>query len=97
MGTDSPTRVSIFGDIKSVWLLHAKGFLFLVAGIIAFVGILREMPHWRVAALLAVGTWAFCRFYYYLFYVLENYAGRNQRYAGILDALKYLLIRKKKK
>jgi hypothetical protein len=31
------------------------------------------------------------QFYYYLFYVLEKYIGRDQKYAGILDALKYVV------
>jgi hypothetical protein len=87
----------LFRDIKSMWLLHIKGFLFLAIGAMAFLLVILEMPNWRIAALLAMGTWAFCRFYYYLFYVLEKYAGRNQRYTGVFDALKYLLTRKDKK
>lgn len=86
--------MSLFRDIKSAWLLHAKGLLFLATGLIACAGILLESPSARVAALLAIGIWAFCRFYYYLFYVLENYAGRGRRYAGLLDALKYIVTRK---
>lgn len=78
-------------DIQSKPLLHAKGLLFLFAGLVAVTGLLLESPHLRTAALLAIAVWAFCRFYYYLFYVLENYAGRERRYAGLLDALRYLL------
>lgn len=89
--------MSILRDIKSVALLHTKGFLFLATGILAFAGILLEIPKIRIALLLLIGTWAFCRFYYYLFYVLEKYAGREKRYAGILDALKYILNQKNKK
>jgi hypothetical protein len=39
---------------------------------------------------LVIGVWGFCRFYYYLFYVLERYAGRDRKYAGIVDALRKL-------
>jgi len=84
----------LFEDIKSRWLLHSKGFLFLFLGLISAAMILADSMTLRTAALLLIAVWGFCRFYYYLFYVLENYAGRERRYSGILDALKYLLIRK---
>ena len=83
-------------DIQSKPLLHAKGLLFLLTGLIALGGVLLESPRLRTAALLAIGVWAFCRFYYYLFYVLENYAGRGRRYAGLLDALRYVLTRRER-
>lgn len=84
----------LFEDIKSRWLLHAKGFLFLFLGFLAGAMILVDSMNLRTVALLLIAIWGFCRFYYYLFYVLENYAGRERKYAGILDALKYLLTRK---
>lgn len=83
-------------DIRSKPLLHAKGLLFLLAGLIALGGVLLESPRLRTAALLAIGVWAFCRFYYYLFYVLENYAGRGRRYAGLFDALRYVFTRRER-
>ena len=83
-------------DIRSKPLLHAKGLLFLLAGLIALGGVLLESPHLRTAALLAIGVWSFCRFYYYLFYVLENYAGRGRRYAGVFDALRYVFTRRER-
>lgn len=86
--------MSLSRDITSKPLLHAKGLLFLLTGLIALGGVLLESPRLRTAALLAIGVWAFCRFYYYLFYVLENYAGRGRRYAGLLDALRYILTRR---
>ena len=81
-------------DIKSTRLLHAKGALFLLLGLFACAGILLEMPTLRTLVLLGIGIWSFCRFYYYLFYVLEKYAGRDRKYAGLLDALKYVVTRK---
>lgn len=83
-------------DIRSKPLLHAKGLLFLLAGLIAVGGILLESPTLRTAALLGIGIWCFCRFYYYLFYVLEHYAGRGRPYAGLLDALRYVFTRREK-
>lgn len=86
--------MKIFGDIQSKWLLHSKGLLFLVIGLMACGGILLEAASLRVLFLMVVGVWGFCRFYYYLFYVLEHYAGRDRKYAGIFDALRYIITRK---
>ncbi len=78
-------------DIRSRRLLLLKGGLFLLLGLIAGGLILAESLRWRTALLLGITVWAFCRFYYFLFYVLERYAGRKQPFAGVLDALGYLL------
>lgn len=83
--------MNLFSDIKSRRLLIAKGFLFLLLGLLAIAAILYEHPNLRTAGLLFIAIWAFCRLYYFLFYVLENYAGRKQKYAGLLDAMFYLL------
>ena len=83
--------MKLTGDIQSKRLLHFKGILFALLGLIAGGLILMESPHLRTAGLLAIAIWAFCRFYYFLFYVLEHYAGRERKYVGVLDALGYLL------
>jgi hypothetical protein len=85
--------MNLHRDITSKWLLHAKGFLFLAVGLLAAGTIYLEVPNLRTILLLVITIWAFCRFYYYLFYVLEKYIGRDQKYAGILDALKYIMKR----
>lgn len=77
-------------DLKSPGLIHAKGWLFLLAGLLGAAGILLDSPRLRTALLLGVTVWAFCRFYYYLFYVLERYLGKTTPYSGISDALKRL-------
>jgi hypothetical protein len=78
-------------DIRSRRMLFLKGGLFLLLGMFASGLLLAESPHWRTALLLGIAVWAFCRFYYFLFYVLERYAGRKEPFAGVLDALGYLL------
>jgi hypothetical protein len=78
-------------DIKSPWLIHTKGALFVVLGVGAATLLFVEVPTLRTAALLVATVWAFCRFYYYLFYVLERYLGREKRFSGVFDALRYLL------
>ncbi|MGC3989011.1 MAG: hypothetical protein QM796_04870 [Chthoniobacteraceae bacterium] len=81
--------MGLFRDLQSKRLLHLKGILFLLMGLIAAGLLLLKSPDLATALLLAITVWAFCRFYYFLFYVLENYAGRDRKYAGLWDALKY--------
>ena len=78
-------------DLTSRRWLHLKGWLFLLMGIFAATLLMIDSFSFRNFALLAIAIWSFCRFYYFLFYVLERYAGRERRYAGIADALMYLL------
>ncbi|MGH2551470.1 MAG: hypothetical protein ACRDHN_18940 [Thermomicrobiales bacterium] len=81
-------------DLKSAWLIHAKGLLFVVLGLLAAGLLIFQTPTLRTALLIAITVWAFCRFYYYLFYVLERYLGREKKFAGLFDALGYLLFQK---
>ena len=81
------TNLHLFGDLKSPVLLHLKGWLFFALGAIAAGLLLYESPDLRTAALLAICVWAFCRWYYFLFYVIEHYAG-GERYAGLFDYVK---------
>ncbi len=67
------------GDLKNPWLIHAKGALFIVIGLTAAGLLFLELPSLRTALLLVTTIWGFCRFYYYLFYVLERYLGREER------------------
>ncbi|MDF3058792.1 MAG: hypothetical protein K0R17_3007 [Rariglobus sp.] len=87
----------LFQDIQSKPLLHAKGLLFLLVGLLAAGAILLESPRMQTFLLLLITIWAFCRFYYYLFYVLENYAGRDRKYAGLFDALKFIFSPKNRR
>jgi hypothetical protein len=43
--------------------------------------------------LLAIAIWAFCRAYYFAFYVVEHYADPNFRFAGLVDFVRYLIRR----
>ncbi len=78
-------------DLTSKRWLHLKGWLFLFMGIFAATLLMVDSFSLRNLALLVIAIWSFCRFYYFLFYVLERYAGRERRYAGIADAMMYLL------
>jgi hypothetical protein len=78
-------------DIRIPWLLYAKAGLLLAVGLLAAILLLIENPSFTTAALLAVAVWAFCRTYYFAFYVIEHYIDPEYRYAGLLSFLKYVL------
>jgi hypothetical protein len=82
-------------EIKSPRLIVAKGLLFLVAGSAAAVLLLFENPSLQSALLLVVAIWAFCRFYYFAFYVLSRYVDQSYRYSGLLSLAAYLLRKRK--
>jgi hypothetical protein len=78
-------------DITSPALLKMKGSLFACLGLLSGALLLVPAFSWRAFALLVICVWAFCRAYYFCFYVLQHYVDPSFRYAGIFDALKYLV------
>lgn len=83
-------------DITNKKLIILKGILFFVIGTMTAILIVQLTESILVLVLFGVGVWAFCRFYYFLFYVLEKYVGIEGRYAGIADLLIRLLRKGKK-
>jgi len=79
-------------DLSSSKMLKLKGWLFLILGVMSSGILLVEVFTWQRLGLFLLAVWSFCRFYYFLFYVLEQYAGRQRRYAGIADAFWYLIV-----
>jgi hypothetical protein len=75
-------------------LIKGKGILFLFLGLLASVLLLMEQPTLKVAFLLIVAIWSFCRFYYFAFYVIEKYVDSDYRFSGLLSFFRYLLWRK---
>ena len=78
------------GDITDKRLLFLKAGLFLAIGLLAIVLILVQNPNLRLAALLAIAIWAFCRAYYFAFYVIEHYVDPSFKFAGLGSFLRYL-------
>jgi hypothetical protein len=74
-------------DLTSKKWIVAKGAMFAGIAIASAALILADVPSLRIAVLLALLVWASCRFYYFLFYVLEHYVDPTMRYAGLLDLL----------
>ena len=85
----------MLGDVKSPRLIIAKGFGFLLAGVLAAGLLLAEAPTLRVAFLLVVAVWCFARFYYFAFYVIERYVDSDYKFAGLGSFLAYAFRRKR--
>ena len=83
-------------DIKNPKLLWAKGFLFLVLGLMTAGLILLETPSVKIALLLCVSIWAFCRAYYFAFYVIQHYVDPTYRFSGLVSFLRYRLEKRRK-
>ena len=80
-------------DLTSPAWIKAKGGLFLLLGLLAAGLIFVQHPTWQIAALLAIAVWAFCRFYYFAFYVIEQYVDPTFRFSGLLSFARYLIRR----
>jgi hypothetical protein len=81
-------------DLTNPRWIYAKGFLFLLAGVVSSVLLVIEQPTLKVAFLLCVSVWCFSRFYYFAFYVIEHYVDPGYRFAGLLDFVRYILVNK---
>ena len=81
-------------DLKNPSLIIIKGFLFLGLGLLASTLLLLEAWNIKVLLLLVVSVWAFCRFYYFAFYVIEHYVDPQYRFAGLCSFFRYLLRRR---
>jgi hypothetical protein len=81
-------------DLKNPRLMYLKAALFVLLGILASTGILLTAPELKVAVLLLLAIWSFCRAYYFAFYVIEHYVDPAYRFAGLWSFLRYLLRRR---
>ena len=82
-------------NITSPGLIKLKGILFLIIGLFASVLLFLEQPTLKVALLLAIAVWCFCRFYYFAFYVIEHYVDPGYRFSGLWSFARYLMARKR--
>ena len=81
-------------DLANPRVIYLKGFLFLLAGLIACAAILIEVPSLKIALLLAIAIWCFARAYYFAFYVIQHYVDPAYRFAGLWAFLKYEVRRR---
>nr|WP_255712952.1 hypothetical protein [Rhodopirellula sp. JC740] len=69
-----------------------KGTLFVALGLLASILLAVQLPDMRYVALLAIAVWAFCRAYYFAFYVIEHYVDSGFRFSGLLDFARYAFM-----
>ena len=81
-------------DVPTAHWMYVKALLMLTIGFLAGGLLLLDSPSLRAAALLAVTVWAFCRAYYFAFYVIEHWIDPGYRYSGLLSLARYLLGRR---
>lgn len=82
-------------DIKNPKVIWAKGFLFLILGVFASALLVLYAGSVTVVLLHFLAAWAFCRFYYFAFYVIQHYVDSDYRFAGLLSFLSYAMGKKK--
>ena len=82
-------------DLASPFWIKFKGALFLILGCGAGALLVLEQPTLRVAALLALTVWSFCRAYYFAFYVIERYVDPGFRFSGLISFARYALAGKR--
>ena len=74
-----------------IWL---KGGLFVALGLLASSLLLARTPELTSALLLGITVWAFCRAYYFAFYVIEGYVDPAFRFTGLVDFARYAMFGK---
>lgn len=80
-------------DLTNPTWIKLKGLLFLLLGITAAILVWLENPGWKLALLLALAIWCFCRACYFAFYVIEHYVDPRFKFSGLGAYLVCLLRR----
>ena len=76
-------------NIESPFWLWIKGGLFVAIGCLCLVFVAMVTQSVQLVAVCCLAIWAFCRAYYFAFYVIENYIDPKFRFAGLLSVLGY--------
>jgi hypothetical protein len=82
-------------DLTDPRWIKLKGILFLIVGVLSAALLVLEHPTWKIAVLLAISIWCFCRFYYFAFYVIEKYVDPSYKFSGLWSFACYLFKRKR--
>ena len=92
--TDRPRATFAMKDLTSSTAIWTKGVLFLFLGVAAGAIVLLETRSLRSAVLLAITVWAFCRAYYFAFYVIGHYVDPGYRFCGLGSFVAYAFRRR---
>jgi len=82
-------------DLKNPAAMWIKAIMLLGVGLAASILLVIEVGTLKGALLLVVSIWAFCRAYYFAFYVIEKYVDPGYRFSGLISVLGYV-VRKKR-
>ncbi|MEL7482771.1 MAG: hypothetical protein AAFN41_00315 [Planctomycetota bacterium] len=82
------------GDLKDPRLMYLKAALFVVIGIVSLTYIAVRTQDWLLVAVALLGVWAFCRAYYFAFYVIEHYIDPGYRYDGLVSFFRRVLLKR---
>lgn len=85
------------GDLKDPRLIWLKAWIFLGIGVLSAFLLLLQAPRWSVAVYLALAVWAFCRAYYFVFYVIQHYVDSSYKFSGLGSFVAYLLRERARK
>ena len=77
-------------DLVEPFWIKIKALLFLLLGISSVALLMSERPTLKIALLLVITVWSFCRLYYFAFYVIEKYVDPSYRFSGLLSCFRYL-------
>ena len=77
-------------ELADPFWIKIKAVLFLVLGIFSAALLVSERPTLKIALLLGVTVWSFCRLYYFGFYVIEKYLDPSYRFSGVLSCIRHL-------
>lgn len=83
-------------DLSNPTAIIAKGWLFLVLGMLAGGMLLALALDWQIALLLVITVWAFCRWYYFMFYVIQHYVDPTFKFDGLTSFVRYLRSQRSK-
>ncbi len=82
-------------DLTNPFWIYTKAALFVVIGVISFHLLLLPHSLSMRLALQMLMIWAFCRAYYFAFYVIQQYVDPTFRFSGLIDFCRYLLHKPK--
>jgi len=80
-------------DLKNKRLIYLKAVLFLLIGLYSSALLIIENFNLQTVLLLVLTVWAFCRAYYFAFYVIEKYVDSSYKFSGLISFAAYLIKR----
>ncbi len=82
--------MTVNNDYSNNKLIILKGWIFLLIAVLSLVLLVLKDPSLATIAILVIVIWSFARFYYFMFYVVQNYIDRNYKYTGPVSFIKFL-------